>query len=292
MVEEKYGLLRFFDYLERASGGKGNGFSLVKDGKHIYTRKGVNLSNEAIIKLMSIYNDFDYVLYHTRIASCGVVSDANCHPFRQGNVMLAMNGTETKFTGIADILGITDTEAVLKTIVRFQLPLKKTLTQLTGTYVGFINGRAFAIANQSGYKNLEIAQGENGALVMASQLPDVFERYEADKLPFVYAEGEDMPKLIKMRTYTKTWGGVQDGGKSEYASYTGYEYYEDRYVDRRYNHGTKKAEVKSEKKEEKKVIVLPEGKDDKKTEKLVKELEKQLKKEESLPFTPDSIDVQ
>lgn len=213
-IKEKYGLKELFNHLEKSSGGFGNGFALVKDKKVVFLKKGVYLTNDEIAKIVDKM-DYDWLLYHTRIASMGSVCDANCHPFRQGNLVLAMNGTETDFKGVANLFNTTDTEAIAKIITRFRLPIRKVLTKLTGTYVGFINGVAFAVSNSEGYKNLEIVKNDDGALIFASELPAVFERKEAVKLPFFFAEPLEMPDIKEYKGYSKTWKNISDGGHSE-----------------------------------------------------------------------------
>ena len=52
-----------------------------------------------------------WVIYHTRLASIGVISDRNCHPFENNGRVMAMNGTEREYTVVNK--NLTDTENIL-----------------------------------------------------------------------------------------------------------------------------------------------------------------------------------
>ena len=58
-IEKTYGLTAFLTYLESRLGGHGNGYALIKDGKCVDLRKGVNLTNRTIVKAVKkIYHQF------------------------------------------------------------------------------------------------------------------------------------------------------------------------------------------------------------------------------------------
>ena len=69
------------------------GFALLKNKKIIKIEKGVKLDVRDIAQILR-KTDYDWALFHTRLASIGTISDENCHPFVRNNMLLAMNGTE------------------------------------------------------------------------------------------------------------------------------------------------------------------------------------------------------
>jgi predicted glutamine amidotransferase len=219
LIEKKYGLEKFMKYLEEACGGQGNGITLVKheDGKKkiVMFKKGVKYSVKNIIH--DIKNkDYDWLLFHTRVKSVGEVSDANCHPFRAKGIYLAMNGTESKFSGLANMIGTTDTEAVLKSVIAFDLPLLKTLSNLNAAYIGFYGGVPFAVANSKFSCTLRVAK-EDDALVFASQFPKEIECFEPVKVPFVWTPNREMPELKKYESPKESyWSDAVDGIKKRY----------------------------------------------------------------------------
>ena len=84
------------------------GFALMKNKKLIKFEKGVNLDVREIAKILR-NTDYDWALFHTRLASIGEKCDENCHPFKRGNMVMAMNGTERSVSFLSKINDITDT---------------------------------------------------------------------------------------------------------------------------------------------------------------------------------------
>lgn len=173
VVEHIYGLRRFLDYLTAQCGGHGNGYALVKDGKCIDLKKGVKLSNKAIAKAV-LKTDFDWLIYHTRLASCGTISDRNCHPFQDPATgdLLAANGTEHDLTALNHAHGLdrTDTETLLLDFLRdehFVADLKCNRSALIGTH----HGKAFAVRNSGQLNRLSL---QHGCVCIASSFPHDF----------------------------------------------------------------------------------------------------------------------
>ena len=94
------------------------GFALMKNKKLIKFEKGVNLDVREIAKILK-NTDYDWALFHTRLASIGEKCDKNCHPFKRGNMVMAMNGTERSVSFLSKINDITDTEAILETMYKY-----------------------------------------------------------------------------------------------------------------------------------------------------------------------------
>lgn len=201
LIEKKYGMLKLLDYLERQCGGNGNGLALANHNKVFYMRKGVKYKNETIVKQLKTMN-WEWCVYHTRVKSVGMVNDRNCHPFKAGNIILAMNGTESGYAGLAHALDITDTQAVLLSVKKFNLDLFDTLKPLSSNFIGFVDGVPFA-TSPNNYKSYDIAKEDN-AIVIASSLPSEFkEVYRPVGKPFVW-KGTEALNVEKKPVYTPT----------------------------------------------------------------------------------------
>ena len=187
-IVENYGLKNLFDYLEQQLGGHGNGYCFVRDDGTYYINKGVTLSNETIVE--EILKDFDnirWVIYHTRLASIGVVNNRNCHPFEHKGKVIAMNGTERNYPIINAKL--TDTENIL---LASENILNDT-RNYHSVFLGYENGRVFANKNSGSLKYISC---KNGGKIFASSFP--IEYYKKDKVyeaPQNFVEGDTIKNL-------------------------------------------------------------------------------------------------
>ncbi len=156
--------------LELRDGGDGNGYALLKDRSLVELRKGVSLTCGEIA-LRILREDYDWVLFHSREASEGSVTDANCHPFSvPGTLHLvgAVNGNEAFLSGLARAGGnITDSEFILRMISRMKLPLFPTLETFESNFFGFYGGYPFV---KKGNRDMLIWRQEKG-IVFASDFP-------------------------------------------------------------------------------------------------------------------------
>ena len=75
-IDKIYGLSKYLKYLEDQLGGHGNGFALMKGGKIIRFEKGLNLDVRDIAKEVKKV-DYDWFLFHTRLASVGDKTNEN-----------------------------------------------------------------------------------------------------------------------------------------------------------------------------------------------------------------------
>lgn len=151
LYDKSYGILNLMHHLETQCGGHGNGFALVKDREIITWAKGMTLTNEEIYKQIARENDWDYMIYHTRIASIGTQSDKNCHPFISKNNALAMNGTVYDFHDIAGVLDKTDSELIFKLVRGLgKLETAEALASISAIFVGFSDGIPYATKGTSG----------------------------------------------------------------------------------------------------------------------------------------------
>lgn len=141
-----YGVPGLMDHLEKQCGGHGNGYALVKNGKIFASNKGVKLTNSAIYAAIQPL-EWDYLIWHTRIKSSGLLKDdLSCHPFIRDNDCIAMNGTEYELEGMAQALGIIDTQVIFRLLTG--LNIKKTvdcLSHLSSVFIGTVDGIPYAV---------------------------------------------------------------------------------------------------------------------------------------------------
>ena len=187
-IENKYGLENLFDHLERQLGGHGNGICFIYNDGSYFIRKGVKLTNKDIAEevLMKI-NHLKWIIYHTRLASIGVISDRNCHPFENNGRVMAMNGTEREYTVVNK--NLTDTENILIATKN----ITKGTREYSSVFLGYENGKVFANKN---YGSLEYMPCKNGGRVFASTFP--MEYYIRDTIyeaPQHFVEGTKMKPL-------------------------------------------------------------------------------------------------
>ena len=198
-IENKYGLENLFDHLERQLGGHGNGICFIYNDGSYFIRKGVKLTNKDIAEevLMKI-NHLKWIIYHTRLASIGVISDRNCHPFENNGRVMAMNGTEREYTVVNK--NLTDTENILIATKN----ITKGTREYRSVFLGYENGKVFANKN---YGSLEYMPCKNGGRVFASTFP--MEYYIRDTIyeaPQHFVEGTKMKPLgVARRSLRYAW---------------------------------------------------------------------------------------
>ncbi len=197
-IERIYGLDKYFTYLEKQLGGHGNGFALLKNNRLIKFEKGVKLDVRDIARTIK-NTDYDWCLFHTRLASVGDKSNRNCHPFIRKNTILAMNGTESSVSFLSNAREITDTEAILETISKFNLSLS-VLKRFKSIFMGFHNGKPFVVAdNISSIKILH--KNSNNAIVFASSFPYKFRNnIYVPQEKFMWSGGKMPANLIKFKS--------------------------------------------------------------------------------------------
>ena len=170
-IEKVYGLERYLRYLEKQLGGHGNGYSLLKNNKIIKLEKGINLDVRDIADTLK-KTSYDWALFHTRLASIGSTCDENCHPFKRENTILAMNGTEHSVGFLSKVTEMTDTEAILEIMSKYNLGLAA-LRNFSSIFMGFYNGKPFVVANN--ISNIKVLNNKNiNAIVFASSFPSKF----------------------------------------------------------------------------------------------------------------------
>lgn len=147
-IDKNYGgLEHFLSWLIFERGGNGNGIIFIKDNKIFKFKKDIDLNIEEIANDLRT-TDYDYALFHTRLATIGSVCRSNVHPFVfSPKFALAMNGGED-----CDNIEITnkrpdmtDAEIIARAMFESGEHPKEFLDKNTtgSTYTGVHNGRAY-----------------------------------------------------------------------------------------------------------------------------------------------------
>lgn len=141
-------MIEFFNHLESACGGDGNGFVAIGPNNEHISNKGVKLSNKEIVSVVyHLIRRGWNVYYHTRKISVGWSSDQQCHPFKikgkMFNGYLCHNGTWSDGSVLASYLGVgSDTAALAKVVGKFGIvgAEKEGLFPKTGVFLIYGNG--------------------------------------------------------------------------------------------------------------------------------------------------------
>lgn len=223
-IERIYGLKKYLKYLENQLGGHGNGFALIKNKKIIQYDKGIKLSVKEIAQKIQS-NDYDWAIFHTRLASVGSKCDENCHPFKRKQTIMAMNGTELSVNFLSKETNMTDTETILDIISKYNLDLD-VLKNFNSIFVGFNNSKPFVVANNT--TNIKILRNNlTKALAFASSFPDEFTNniYETEK-KFFWNGGKIPVKLKKYKKIYRRYYFPNDYYYDEDGQYYLYDEYE------------------------------------------------------------------
>ncbi|ABO49393.1 glutamine amidotransferase, class-II [Desulforamulus reducens MI-1] len=200
------GVKDLFEILEVSMGGHGNGVAYIKNGK-LYLRKGTRLTVKKVAEL-AFEQGIEWFIFHTRWASVGSVSNRNCHPFRHGRIVAAMNGTETGLKSLSRAMGgITDTEASVISIASISTGLPpeevaKRFNELNSVFVGFVkekNGYVPFASVGSLLGDLQVYVDDD-AIIMASELPLKDQSKIMDALEGFYWAGGPMPEEFLIHT--------------------------------------------------------------------------------------------
>lgn len=170
------------------------GFALLKNNKVVKMEKGLHLDVRDIA--LTVKNlDYDWCLFHTRLATVGSKNDNNCHPFIRKDTVLAMNGSEPSVGFISKPLDTTDTEMILDIISKYNLSIN-VLKNFTSIFMGFNNGIPFVVANNT--QRIKLLKSKTSkAIVFASNFPAIFkEDIYIPKEKFIW-KGEKIPNVFK-----------------------------------------------------------------------------------------------
>lgn len=205
----------FFEMLERSNGGHGSGMAYVKNGK-ITMRKGMSLTCKDIAGDIMQAN-YDWAIFHTRIASIGSLGYKNCHPFKIGDKLIAMNGTEREVGFLAKKLGITDTEAILQLSHKFKFDISDFVQGFGSVFVGFEQGVPFVSAQGKWGNNLAYYKNSD-AEVFASEFP--LGKLSKDSIfperPFFWQEGNKVKAKKKTPEYVNPYTKIKSKNTNWY----------------------------------------------------------------------------
>ena len=221
-IESTVGINNLFDHLELSLGGHGNGyFMLFNDGK-IRVKKGVKVTNEEITEdILKNYNNIKWVMYHTRLASLGTISNDNCHPFIGKNKdVLMMNGTEYNVKNfIKD--NKTDTETILEMCNMLKIDIAQGTKNFNSVFLGYSyrNKKVFANRNNGRLEFLK----RDGCFIFASEfLPEQYKNNNIYTVPECWEEDQEI-------IFTKQKPIAPEKPKKKYKDY--FSYYDNEYTE-------------------------------------------------------------
>ncbi len=183
-------LKEYLAALELRDGGNGNGYAAFSGGKLAKLEKGVALKTSDAARAMQA-KDYDWFLFHSREASAASVSDENCHPFRvtgKVEVVAAVNGNEKAVIPLAALLGITDSEFILRMAAQMDMPFFETLKIFESNFFGFLDGRPFV---KKGNRDMLVWK-KNDGIVFASDFPFGMKGLVKPEQNYVWYDGKEL----------------------------------------------------------------------------------------------------
>lgn len=172
-IDKEYGgLEHYLSWLIFERGGSGNGIIFVKNNRIIKFKKDIDLSVEEIAKDLR-KTDYDYALFHTRLATVGSVCRSNVHPFVfSPTFSLAMNGGEDCNTIDTENKrpDMTDAELIARVMFETNSHPKEFLDKHTkgGAYTGIYNGKPYVYTHN---KDIMMLLKKDDAFLFSSDFP-------------------------------------------------------------------------------------------------------------------------
>ena len=202
-IDKEYGgLEHYISWLVFERGGSGNGIVFVKDTKIIKFKKDINLSIEEITNdLRNI--DYDYALFHSRLATVGSVCRSNVHHFVFSPLFaLAMNGGENSnnIDSSNKRPDMTDAELVARTMFESKEHPKEFLDKHTkrSAYTGVYEGKPYVYTQN---KDIMMLLKKDDAYVFSSDFPWQYYGKNIYTIDFdgslYWEEGMELPTNIK-----------------------------------------------------------------------------------------------
>lgn len=207
-----HNLTSLLHYLVNNCGGHGNGIALIKDKTIIYTKKGVDYTYKQAARAL-LLRDYDYALFHTRIASVSTISDENCHPFTyQKRYALIMNGTINNLSALAEAIGITDTETIFNVIKGLDIDTTiKALSTLSPVFIGVAEGLPYVLKNSGALEKWKHKSLKPDDYLFASVFPKEVKGVHPLPYDFTWKNGEEIvtkTKSIQFNHYT--WSDISN----------------------------------------------------------------------------------
>ena len=172
-IDKEYGgLEHYLSWLVFERGGNGNGIILLKDKRIIKFKKDLNLSIEEIANDLRNM-DYDYALFHTRLASVGSVCRSNVHHFVfSPKFALAMNGGENcnDLDSNYKRPNMTDAELIARCMFESGENPKEFLDQHTkrSAYTGVYDGKPYVYTQN---KDIMMLLKKEDAFLFSSDFP-------------------------------------------------------------------------------------------------------------------------
>lgn len=118
---------------------------------------------------------------------------------KDGDTIIAMNGTERSVSFVSNTTEMTDTESILDLISKYNLEITA-LNHFSSIFIGFTKGKPFVVANNT--SNIKMYR-DNKALVFASTFPTNFRKniYEP-KEKFIWNGGNIPDVFEKYKRYS------------------------------------------------------------------------------------------
>lgn len=172
-IDREYGgLEHYLSWLIFERGGSGNGIVFVKDKRIIKFKKDIDLSIEEIADDLR-KTDYDYALFHTRLATVGSVCRSNVHHFVFSPYFaLAMNGGENcnDLDSSNKRPDMTDAELIARTMFDSKEHPKEFLDKHTrrSAYTGVYEGKPYVYTQN---KDIMMLLKKGDAFLFSSDFP-------------------------------------------------------------------------------------------------------------------------
>ncbi len=202
-IDKEYGgLEHYLSWLVFERGGNGNGIVFVKDKRIVKFKKNIDLSIEEIADDLR-KTDYDYALFHTRLASVGSVCRSNVHHFVfSPDFALAMNGGENcnDLDKQYKRPNMTDAELIARCMFESGEHPKDFLHKHTNrsAYTGLYQGKPFVYTQN---KDIMMLLKKKDAFLFSSDFPWTYYGKNIYTLDFdkelYWEEGMELPSNIQ-----------------------------------------------------------------------------------------------
>jgi hypothetical protein len=158
-------------YLIEAKGGDGNGVAALWKNGRMESEKGVR-KVRSVLQILKLFRSegASWLLFHTRLATCGEVSKALCHPFVENDFLLAHNGHDAVFAELGQALSLSDSACIARVWGRLDLPIRE-LQRRKGVFMGFAKEDPFIVKGDPHSDLVALWDSKKRAVLFASELP-------------------------------------------------------------------------------------------------------------------------
>lgn len=170
----------------KTNGGDGNGVACYAGPDyHPLILKGVKQtvweSFDACKKWAKL-DECEWLLFHTRMATSGGITDAMCHPFEEDGDLLIHNGVCSEFADFQiNRQDVSDTRMLFYLARNYSKNFYETIYNGSGAFLGVRNGVAYAIKASQSAALVCLYNAKNGGLAWCStwslKIPDGYKIY-------------------------------------------------------------------------------------------------------------------